>query len=67
MVDVEITKMSSKGQVVIPSGIREEMRLKEGDALAVTKSGDTLLLKKIKTPSKEELLKNIQPTRGNKK
>ena len=56
MVEVEITKVSSKGQVVIPQDMRNEMDWKEGDALAVTRNGDTLLMKKVRTPSKEEML-----------
>jgi len=54
--EVELTKMSSRGQVVIPQDLREEMHLKEGEAFAVTGSGDTLLLKRVRTPSKEEIL-----------
>ncbi len=57
MAEVELTKMSSRGQIVIPQDIREEMHLKEGEAFAVTGSGDTLLLKRVKTPSKEEIIR----------
>lgn len=60
MVEVELTKMSSRGQIVIPQDIREEMNLKEGEAFAVTGSGDTLLLKRVKTPSREEILANME-------
>ncbi len=56
MAEVELTKMSSRGQIVIPLEIREEMHLREGTAFAVTGKGDTLLLKMVKTPSKEEIL-----------
>lgn len=56
MTEVELTKMSSRGQVVIPQNIREEMHLKEGESFAITSNGDTLFLKRIKTPSKEEML-----------
>lgn len=54
---VEMTKMSSRGQVVIPQDIRDNMNLKEGESFAVVASGDTLLLKRIATPSKEEILR----------
>ncbi|MDO8428165.1 MAG: AbrB/MazE/SpoVT family DNA-binding domain-containing protein [Candidatus Diapherotrites archaeon] len=57
MVEVELTKMSSRGQIVIPQDIRKGMNLKEGQAFAVIRSGDTVLLKQIITPSKQELLK----------
>lgn len=53
--EVEFTKLSSKGQVVIPSDIRKKMKLKEGAPFAVISSrNDTILLKKIKMPSLED-------------
>mgnify|MGYP001559717056 CR=1 FL=1 len=42
--EIDITKMSSKGQVVIPFDLRKGF--KEGDKLIVIKSGDKLILKK---------------------
>ena len=56
MTEVEITKMSSKGQIVIPQDIREDMGLKDGETFAVTGGGDTLLLKKIERPSREKII-----------
>lgn len=43
----EITKMTSKGQVVIPAEIREELDLDEGTQLVVSRMGDLVLMKKI--------------------
>ena len=43
--DIAITKMSSKGQIVIPSEMRKD--IKEGEKLVVLKSGDNLMLLKI--------------------
>jgi len=43
--DVAITKMSSKGQVVIPSELREEIH--EGEKLIVIKDGNRLIIKKV--------------------
>lgn len=60
MVEVELTKISSRGQIVIPQDIREKMNLKEGEAFAVIGSGDTLLLKRVKTPSREEILAKFE-------
>lgn len=57
---VETIKMSSKGQVVIPQEIREEIEADEGTIFAVVGSKDTIVLKKIQTPSKEELIKDLQ-------
>jgi antitoxin PrlF len=51
----EITKMTSKGQVVIPVEIREELSLDEGTQLVVSRMGDLVLMKKISIadPKKE--------------
>ena len=40
-------KMSTKGQIVIPKPLREELGLKPGDQLAVGVDGDRLILRKI--------------------
>ncbi|MBI4162512.1 MAG: AbrB/MazE/SpoVT family DNA-binding domain-containing protein [Candidatus Aenigmarchaeota archaeon] len=56
---VETVRMSSKGQIVIPQDIREEINADEGTVFAVTGSRDAVILKKIGTPSKEELIKQL--------
>lgn len=45
------TKLSSKGQVVIPEVIREQLHLKEGDQFVVIGQGDTVIFKRITPPS----------------
>ncbi len=57
--NVVFTRMSSKGQVVIPAGIRKRLDAAEGTVFAVVGTSDSLLFKKVSTPSKEELLKSI--------
>lgn len=57
---VETIKMSSKGQVVIPQDIREELEVDEGTIFAVVGSKDTIVLKKIVTPSKESIIKELE-------
>ena len=44
---MQITKISSKGQVVIPSKIRIELGIEEGSVLGVEKMKDMVILKKI--------------------
>ena len=44
MVQIETTKISSKGQIVIPANMRDEF--KEGETLLIIKDKGTLLLKK---------------------
>ena len=56
MGEVEITKMSSRGQIVIPQSIRDKMGLREGEAFAVVRNSNTLLFKKTSTPSMEDII-----------
>jgi len=58
--EVETTKMSSRGQIVIPQDIREELHATEGTVFAVVSSKDTIVLKKIETPSKEKLINELE-------
>lgn len=50
METVATTRMSSKGQVVIPETIRKRLNLKEGDQFVVVGEGDVVILKTISTP-----------------
>ena len=45
------TKMSSKGQVVIPEKIRKRLGFKAGSQFVVVGEKDTLILKAISPPS----------------
>ena len=45
MIDFAITKLSSKGQIVIPSEMRKEF--KEGEKIAIIKDHGLLILKKM--------------------
>ena len=58
--EMQTTKMSSKGQVVIPRRIREDIKASEGSLFTVISSKDSIILKKIKTPSKESLIKDLE-------
>ena len=55
--EVETVKMSSRGQLVIPQDMREELHAKEGTVFAIMGNKDTIILKKIEKPSKEEFIK----------
>ena len=48
------TRMSSKGQVVIPERIRDALRLKSGDEFLVLGQGDVVILKAITPPSMDD-------------
>jgi len=57
---IEIAKVSSKGQLVIPQDIREKMHIKEGSMFAVASMDNTLVLKKIESPIGEEDMKTMK-------
>ncbi|MAF50727.1 MAG: AbrB family transcriptional regulator [Nanoarchaeota archaeon] len=49
--NIDITKMSSKGQVVIPSEMRKD--IKEGEKLVIIQSEDKLIIKKASAMDKQ--------------
>jgi AbrB family looped-hinge helix DNA binding protein len=57
------TKMSSKGQVVIPEDIRKRLNLSEGTQFVVTGKDDVVILKAISEPSLDEFESLIQEAR----
>jgi AbrB family looped-hinge helix DNA binding protein len=61
------TKMSSKGQVVIPEDIRKRLKLAEGTQFVVTGKDDVVILKAISEPSLDEFESLIQEARAQAK
>ncbi|PIZ82831.1 AbrB family transcriptional regulator [Candidatus Pacearchaeota archaeon CG_4_10_14_0_2_um_filter_05_32_18] len=56
---MELTKISSKGQIVIPQGIREKLGLDEGETLVVSVKDGLIVLKKIEGSLTEEDLNTL--------
>ncbi len=54
MSEVVLTKMSSKGQIVIPKALRELLDIREGDVFAMFGEDDTIILKRVSMPTEEE-------------
>ena len=54
MATVATTKMSSKGQVVIPEDVRKRLNLKAGTQFVVVGDSDVVILKAITPPSMDE-------------
>lgn len=54
MTTVETTRMSSKGQIVIPEEIRKRLGLRAGDKFLVVGDKDVVILKSISSPSLDE-------------
>lgn len=57
---IETTKMSSRGQIVVPQEVREEVKAEEGTMFAIFGKGDTIILKKIEIPTKEQLINEFK-------
>ena len=50
---MEITKLSTKGQIVIPESARKDLEI--GTAFTVVRKGDLIILKEIEGLRKEEI------------
>jgi AbrB family looped-hinge helix DNA binding protein len=58
-VEASTTKVSSKGQVVIPANVRKAASLKKGEKILAIAIDDTIVLKKIVDKSFEETMKPV--------
>jgi AbrB family looped-hinge helix DNA binding protein len=57
------TKLSSRGQVVIPEEIRNNLGLNQGDQFLVIGEGDAVILKTITPPKLEEFQELLSQAR----
>ncbi len=64
MSNIATTRMSSKGQVVIPEEIRKRLKLKTGSEFIVMGEKDVVILKAISPPAMEEFDMLIAAARG---
>lgn len=55
MEQLDVTRMSAKGQVVIPGDIRQALALEPGTKFVVVAEGDTVILKRIGRPMLAEV------------
>ncbi|ERH00010.1 MAG: looped-hinge helix DNA binding domain, AbrB family [Haloquadratum sp. J07HQX50] len=58
--DPEVTTVTSKGQITIPSRLREEFGLEKGTKLMVVPTDYGLVLKKLELPSVEEFQQRVE-------
>ena len=58
--DPEITTVTSKGQITIPSRLRKQFGLEKGTKLMVVSTDYGLILKKIELPSVEEFQQRVE-------
>jgi len=57
--EASTTKISSKGQIVIPVGIRKAAGIKKGETMLAIAIDDTIILKKVSDKTFEETVKPI--------
>jgi AbrB family looped-hinge helix DNA binding protein len=67
MQTISITRLSSKGQVVIPEEIRERLNLEAGTQFVVVGEGDAVILRVISPPSKTEIASLLTKARAQAK
>ena len=58
--ETKIIKVTDKGQISLPIGIREALRIKKGDELLITKTDDVVVIKKVKKDDFSDLLKHSE-------
>jgi len=63
MENIEITSISSRGQVVIPQNLREKLRIHTGEKFVVIGEDNTIILKKLEMPSFKGIDKLLEKTR----
>jgi AbrB family looped-hinge helix DNA binding protein len=57
---IEMGTISSRGQIAIPTSIREHLGLKEGTKVVFAVSEDTLVMKKVESMSWDEITKPLR-------
>ncbi len=55
----ELTTLSSKGQIVLPKDLREDMHLGPGTTFAIFGRDDTIILKKVNVPSAKQMFEKV--------
>ena len=63
MSGIATTKMSSRGQVVIPEGVRQHLGLRAGSRFVVVAGDDALVLKPIAEPDSSQFDKLLNEAR----
>ena len=63
---MEITKISSKGQIVIPQKIRNELNIEEGSILVIDNMKDMIMIKKIDEDLVNQFKKSLEDLKSGK-
>lgn len=62
---IDMGTISARGQVAIPTEIREKMHLMEGEKILFVLEGDSLLIKKVSSVSWEEVTMPLREAKKN--
>lgn len=62
---IEIGTVSARGQIAIPTEIRNKMHLKEGEKILFLLEGDSLMMKKVASMSWAEITKPLREATKN--
>ena len=57
---IEITRASSKGQVVIPEDIRKKLKIQKGSIFAVTSKNEMIVMKKLESKMSKADIKTLK-------
>ena len=57
---VQLTRASSKGQVVIPTKMRKRLNIKEGNLFLIASEDGVIVMKKISATISQEDLKTVK-------
>ena len=58
--EFDVTKISSKGQAVIPQEVRDRLALRDGQILAVSTKDNLIVLKKVDNNLEREELETLK-------
>jgi AbrB family looped-hinge helix DNA binding protein len=61
---MEVTKISSKGQIVIPLKIREQLEIVDGSFVAVEMVNDVVAIKKIDTELFDKIKRSLEDVKN---
>lgn len=63
---MEILKLSSKGQIVIPQKMREELGMEEGVIIGIERINDMVVLKKIDLDLVNQIKRSLEDIKHGK-
>lgn len=63
MENIDYTKLSSKGQIIVPKGIRDSLNMKVGEVFMIFADRDTIILKRVQKPSDADLKELFERSR----